>query len=248
MTHHGFLRVAAASPVLRVADCAFNAERILALMARAESEGVAVLVFPGTVADRLHLRRPVPADRPPARRPRRPGTPCQGRAPTPSRGLAVVGLPLAVDDQLFNCAAVLHRGRRARPSCPSRSSPITRSFTRAAGSPPPPPPAAARSSCTAQRVPFGTDRLFDATDVEGLIARRRDLRGPVGADPAQLVPGAGRRHGAASTCRPATRSSARPPIAGSWSSTSPAAAWPPTSTPPAASGNRPPTWSSAATA
>ena len=26
-------------------------------------------------------------------------------------GVAVVGLPLAVDDQLFNCAAVLHRGR-----------------------------------------------------------------------------------------------------------------------------------------
>src|SRR5437763_752120 len=26
-------------------------------------------------------------------------------------GLAVVGLPLALNDQLFNCAAVLHRGR-----------------------------------------------------------------------------------------------------------------------------------------
>src|SRR5437867_6519838 len=46
MTHHGFLRVAAASPVLRVADCDFNAERIVALMARAEAERVAVLVFP----------------------------------------------------------------------------------------------------------------------------------------------------------------------------------------------------------
>ena len=36
MSHHGFLRVAAASPRLRVADCPFNAERIVALMARAE--------------------------------------------------------------------------------------------------------------------------------------------------------------------------------------------------------------------
>ena len=26
-------------------------------------------------------------------------------------GVAIVGLPLAVDDRLFNCAAVLHRGR-----------------------------------------------------------------------------------------------------------------------------------------
>jgi len=42
----GLLRVAAASPWLRVADCAANAQRILALLARAEREGVALLVFP----------------------------------------------------------------------------------------------------------------------------------------------------------------------------------------------------------
>src|SRR5256885_343662 len=35
--NHGFIRIAAASPRLRVADCVYNAERILALMARAES-------------------------------------------------------------------------------------------------------------------------------------------------------------------------------------------------------------------
>ena len=46
MLHHGFLRVAAASPVLRVADCTFNADRILGLLKRAEAEGVAVVVFP----------------------------------------------------------------------------------------------------------------------------------------------------------------------------------------------------------
>ena len=40
MTPHGFLRVAAASPELRVADCPFNADRTLALMAQAEAEGV----------------------------------------------------------------------------------------------------------------------------------------------------------------------------------------------------------------
>ena len=39
MTPHPFLRVAAAVPPLRVADCAFNAERILALMAQAEDRG-----------------------------------------------------------------------------------------------------------------------------------------------------------------------------------------------------------------
>ena len=46
MNTNGFLRVAAASPELRVADCPFNADRTLALMARAEKEGVNLLVFP----------------------------------------------------------------------------------------------------------------------------------------------------------------------------------------------------------
>ncbi|MBV9125810.1 MAG: NAD(+) synthase, partial [Planctomycetes bacterium] len=44
--HFGFLRVAAAVPRLRVADCAHNAVHILALLERAENKGVAVVVFP----------------------------------------------------------------------------------------------------------------------------------------------------------------------------------------------------------
>jgi NAD+ synthase (glutamine-hydrolysing) len=60
MTTHGFLRVAAAVPTLRVADCDYNAERILDLLARAERDGVAVVVFPElcltgyTCADMFH--------------------------------------------------------------------------------------------------------------------------------------------------------------------------------------------------
>src|SRR5438067_1496245 len=108
MTYHGFLRVAAAVPSLRVADCAFNAERILALMARAEQEGVAVLVFPElsvtgyTCGDLFHqtpLQKGVLAALERI---------IQAGAATFS-GLAVVGLPLLVDDLLFNCVAVLHR-------------------------------------------------------------------------------------------------------------------------------------------
>src|SRR6266576_3294421 len=110
MPYHGFLRVAAAVPTLRVADCDYNAERILALLARAESEQLAVLVFPelsltgytcadlfqqtalqrGAVAALDHL--------------------VQESGPV-FTGLAVVGLPLALDDQPFNCAAMLDRGR-----------------------------------------------------------------------------------------------------------------------------------------
>ena len=32
--------------MMRVADCSYNVEQILALMKRAESEGVALIVFP----------------------------------------------------------------------------------------------------------------------------------------------------------------------------------------------------------
>src|SRR5262245_65551801 len=46
MIHHGFVRVAAATPELRVADCAFNAVRVVAKLRHAQAEGVAVALFP----------------------------------------------------------------------------------------------------------------------------------------------------------------------------------------------------------
>ena len=46
MLHYGFLRVGAAVPRLRVADCEYNAGQVIGLMERAEADGVRVLVFP----------------------------------------------------------------------------------------------------------------------------------------------------------------------------------------------------------
>ena len=42
----GFVKVAAASPELKVADCDYNGERILECIREAEQEGVKILVFP----------------------------------------------------------------------------------------------------------------------------------------------------------------------------------------------------------
>jgi NAD+ synthase (glutamine-hydrolysing) len=167
MTYHGFLRVAAATPTLRVADCAYNADRLLALMARAEAEGVAVLVFPElaltgyTCADLFHHNTL-----------QRGALEALGRIVDDSHGVfggvAVVSLPLAVDDQLFNCAAVIHRGRLLG-LVPKSFIPNYKEFYEgrwfAAA-------ATARSrevTVHGETVPFGTDLLFDATDVEGLI-------------------------------------------------------------------------------
>src|SRR5437764_13809701 len=109
MSHYGFVRVAAATPSLRVADCAFNADRILALLERGEKDLVSVMAFPElcltgyTCADLFQqtaLQRAALSE--------------LSRLAHEARGvfggLAIVGLPVAVNDQLFNCAALVTRG------------------------------------------------------------------------------------------------------------------------------------------
>ncbi|HMC67276.1 MAG TPA: NAD(+) synthase, partial [Gemmataceae bacterium] len=167
MTHHGFLRVAAAVPSLRVADCAFNADCIIGLLARAEAEGVAVLAFPElgitgyTCADLFHhttLQRGALEAL----------AEIVQKSSSIYSGLVVVGLPLAVDDQLFNCAAVIHRGRvlglMPKSFIPNYKEFYERRWFAAA--------ATARSrevTLNGESVPFGTHLLFAATDVEGLV-------------------------------------------------------------------------------
>src|SRR5437660_5170600 len=167
MTTHGFLRVAAAVPTLRVAACAFNAERILALLARAESERVAVIVFPElcltgyTCADLFQHRALQDGAREALAQVARQGA-------SAFSGLAIIGLPLAVGDQLFNCAAVLHRGR-VLGVVPKSFIPNYKEFYERRWFT---PAATARSRSivlNGETVPFGTDRLFAAADVEGLV-------------------------------------------------------------------------------
>ena len=43
---NGFVKVAAAAPVIRVADCDYNAGRVIACLREAAEQGVKVLVFP----------------------------------------------------------------------------------------------------------------------------------------------------------------------------------------------------------
>src|SRR3954468_830042 len=102
MPRHGFARVAAAVPHLRVADTRYNAARTIDLLHRAADQAVDVVVFPevgltGYTCNDLFSRRPVqegPVDGPQG-----------GARPAPRLfgGLAVVGVPLVVDDQVYNC-------------------------------------------------------------------------------------------------------------------------------------------------
>src|SRR5205814_412103 len=83
-------------------------------------------------------------------------------------GLAIVGLPVAIDDQMFNCAALLCGGR-VLGVVPKSFIPNYKEFYERRWFA---PAASMRSRSiilNGQSVPFGTDRLFAATDVDGLI-------------------------------------------------------------------------------
>ena len=179
----------------------FNAERILGLMQQAEAEGVAVLVFPElsltgyTCADLFQHSDTS------TRRVGRPRTSSSPGERDLFSGIAFVGLPLIVDDQVFNCAAVLSRGRLLgvvpKSFIPNYKEFYERRWFAARRT----ALAAAKSRSTASRIPFGVDRLFTADEWRRADGRRRNLRGPLGADPAKFASGLGRRHGAGQPVR-----------------------------------------------
>lgn len=105
----GFLRVAVATPKIKVADVRFNTEAVLREITEADRQGVSLLVFPElvltayTCADLFHqtilIERAAAALDEVAEATRR------------TQLVAVVGVPYMVDHKLYNCAAVLHAGR-----------------------------------------------------------------------------------------------------------------------------------------
>ena len=105
----GFLHTAAVSPGLRVADVPYNKAEILAAMQKAADEGVKLLCLPelcltGYTCGDLFLQQPL----------LRAAEDALAEILQASAGLdlvALVGLPVRVDAKLYNCAAVLCRGK-----------------------------------------------------------------------------------------------------------------------------------------
>ncbi|HSQ54621.1 MAG TPA: NAD(+) synthase, partial [Gemmata sp.] len=152
---------------LRLADCLFNADRTLALMKQAEDRGVNLIVFPEmgltgyTCHDLFHLESLWRAAESALAR-------VAERGAAVFRGVAVVGLPVLVDGQIFNAAAVIHAGRilgiipktylpnykefyDARYFCPARNS--TRQMV----------------SIANQMTLFGTDVLFECRTLREFV-------------------------------------------------------------------------------
>ena len=106
---HDLVRVAAAVPRVRVADPAYNAEQTIALLGEADARHAVLVLFPelGLSAyscdDLFHQRALLDATEA--------ALGLVLEASKSSNAIAVLGLPLQIDDRLFNCAAVLRRGR-----------------------------------------------------------------------------------------------------------------------------------------
>ena len=151
----GFYRIAAASPAVSVANPTANAEAILAAAREAHSQGAAILLTPelsltGYTCGDLFGSASLTAQT----------TAALGRlrAELPPGLIAVVGLPVAVDDRLYNCAAVL-RGGRILGYVPKTHLPTYREFYEKRHFV---PAAALPPDATLDGVPIGADLLFDA--------------------------------------------------------------------------------------
>ncbi len=106
---HDFARLAVGVPMCRVADPAFNAAQTIDLLKQAAAEGAAVVAFPElglsayTCDDLFHQRALLDGCEAAL------ATVLAASAAVPT--VAIVGLPLRVEQRLFNCAVVLQRGR-----------------------------------------------------------------------------------------------------------------------------------------
>lgn len=105
---HGFVRVAAATPVVHIADPKANADEHVALIRQAGEQGVDLVVFPelsltGYALDDLHMQTALLDEVE-----RQIGVVAEA---ADAAGLvAVIGAPIRNGDALFNCAVVLGGG------------------------------------------------------------------------------------------------------------------------------------------
>lgn len=105
---HGFVKVAAAVPFVRVADCIYNIERIEAMVLEAESKGVEIITFPelcitGYTCGDLFLQ-PFLIEQAQQALLR------LAERTAHTSVLIIVGMPILIESQLFNAAVALQSG------------------------------------------------------------------------------------------------------------------------------------------
>ena len=159
---HGFVRAAVCVPFVRLGNPLSNAERTIALARRAHDAGSALVLFPElglsgySNEDLFHqdalleatlagLARVVEASR-------------------PLRPILIVGLPLRVEQRLFNCAVVINRGR-ILGATPKTYLPNYREFYERRQFTPGTHARGREVTLFGEIVPFGNDLVYDVPSI-----------------------------------------------------------------------------------
>jgi NAD+ synthase (glutamine-hydrolysing) len=163
---HGFIRAAAASPKVHLGDPAANARETIELMRKADKSGAALVVFPelgvsGYSLDDLHLQSALLAS----------VLEAISKVKTASKTLApvvLVGAPIMVGGAVHGCAVVIHRGAILgvvpKTYLPNyREYYEKRQFAMATDA------NVDSIILDGEAIPFGTDLLFEASDVPGFV-------------------------------------------------------------------------------
>ena len=105
----GFIKVAAAIPGVKVADCSFNAQQIIELLNVAEAQGVQIIAFPelsitgyscGDLFSQVLLLEQAEIAL------------MQILGETRQLNvISIIGIPVSVESSLMNCAVVVYKGK-----------------------------------------------------------------------------------------------------------------------------------------
>lgn len=188
--HHGFVRVAAGAPRVRVADPVFNAERTLEMTRSAASQGASLVLFPElglsayAIDDLLQQTALLEAAESAVKE--------LLDATRDLSCLIFIGAPVRAGGRLYNAGLALHRGRllAAFPKTylPSyREFYEKRHFSPGGGNVPP------VLRFAGQEAPFGSDILLRAEDVPDFVVHAEiceDVWAPVPPSVAAALAGA----------------------------------------------------------
>ncbi len=162
---HGFVKVAAVTPDIRVADVAFNKDQIISKLTEAAEEGAKVIVFPelcitGYTCSDLFLQDVLLEEA-------RKGIVEIAKATESIDALVFVGAPLTVDGELYNVAVSMNRGKilgfTTKTFLPNYGEFYEmRQFRRG-------PEVARKILFEGQEIPFGPKLLFAARNMEALV-------------------------------------------------------------------------------
>lgn len=184
LKNHGFVRVATATPKLKVGNATYNSNEIVELLKQSEIERAAVVFFPElsitgyTCGDLFHNFELI-----------------QGaldgleiiREATRVQftGIAFVGLPLLIDNLLYNCAVGISNGK-ILGAVPKSYLPNAGEFYEWRWFSPADYSVSDSITIGEDTVPFGTDILFSADNFPGLVIGLDVCEDGWAADPPSL--------------------------------------------------------------